>query len=397
MWVEISSGRNSYKGVIVTPSRVCELKFILLIILSIFSCHTLTGVWVEIWGGEKIGWKRRKSHPHGCVSWNLTESVLLQRSWSHTLTGVWVEMIFRLTTAITSRSHPHGCVSWNYIRRHNIRRNFVTPSRVCELKCFSLYGYPINRCVTPSRVCELKWSANLPTTFVFCHTLTGVWVEIVSVSMPFPASMSHPHGCVSWNCRRYLTKRQSLSHTLTGVWVEIICGCAPAAVRKSHPHGCVSWNSNCNIFAISPSGHTLTGVWVEIRYKSRPLRGTVSHPHGCVSWNHTAPLCNRPLGVTPSRVCELKSHLFQDQRSCVRSHPHGCVSWNQSRIYQTTFCNSHTLTGVWVEMKSSITRAARFSHTLTGVWVEIPKIWQYIRLCVSHPHGCVSWNLWVSS
>ena len=55
---------------LVTPSRVCELKFILHT-SQLFSSlsHTLTGVWVEI----HLSCRhiiRNGSHPHGCVSWN---------------------------------------------------------------------------------------------------------------------------------------------------------------------------------------------------------------------------------------------------------------------------------------------------------------------------------------
>ena len=53
-------------------------------------------------------------------------------------------------------------------------------------------------------------------------------------------------------------------HTLTGVWVEI---------------------SLANDIEIKKSGHTLTGVWVEIL-------------HDCKF--------TEIVGVTPSRVCELK-------------------------------------------------------------------------------------------
>ena len=54
-----------------------------------------------------------------------------------------------------------------------------------------------------------------------CHTLTGVWVEILLI-LPF----------------FYLQ-----SHTLTGVWVEI---------------------DEAKAAMIDLDGHTLTGVWVEI-------------------------------------------------------------------------------------------------------------------------------------
>ena len=101
------------KQVAVTPSRVCELKSQSVLSLSaLWFRHTLTGVWVEIVWDTKL-YRYFKSHPHGCVSWNHSQS---HKSWDnqcHTLTGVWVE-IHGLHNAISStRSHPHGCVSWN--------------------------------------------------------------------------------------------------------------------------------------------------------------------------------------------------------------------------------------------------------------------------------------------
>ena len=55
----------------------------------------------------------------------------------------------------------------------------------------------------------------------------------------------------------------------------------------------------------------------------------------------------------------------------VSSHPHGCVSWNKPIYLIKSFCFSHTLTGVWVEI------------------FVVPDSWQWN---MSHPHGCVSWN-----
>ena len=97
---------------------------------------------------------------------------------------------------------------------------------------------------------------------------------------------SHPHGCVSWNCR-------------TSPWVR--------QGAPSHPHGCVSWNDEKDL-ENSPA------LW--------------SHPHGCVSWNCRSCCFLWVFVVTPSRVCELK-WLFN----------HKMVS-----LFR------HTLTGVWVEI-----------------------------------------------
>ena len=162
----------------VTPSRVCELKFFVKGGVILFSeshphgCvswnfsnkeaiqndirHTLTGVWVEIFAADyhsqqnevtpsrvcelkslfgKHNFPSRRSHPHGCVSWN---TPYLRRAVGyirHTLTGVWVEIIkcavgssnysvtpsrvcelksvSDLSVLSLKKSHPHGCVSWN--------------------------------------------------------------------------------------------------------------------------------------------------------------------------------------------------------------------------------------------------------------------------------------------
>ena len=79
----------------------------------------------------------------------------------------------------TTGSHPHGCVSWN-IKENNLTvlTVAVTPSRVCELKSeWENTARSISQ-VTPSRVCELKLEINKSIKSPLSHTLTGVWVEI---------------------------------------------------------------------------------------------------------------------------------------------------------------------------------------------------------------------------
>ena len=120
--------------------------------------------------------------------------------------------------------------------------------------------------VTPSRVCELKSKVGRAITRSQCHTLTGVWVEMLKGLRRFLqwlvtpsrvcelkcldsiglliATLSHPHGCVSWN-------KSSPSFLSEG---------------KSHPHGCVSWTIIYLILHTNKYCHTLTGVWVEIFY-----------------------------------------------------------------------------------------------------------------------------------
>ena len=188
---------------------------------------------------------REASHPHGCVSWNSDFKEIDTFSDCHTLTGVWVEiwivyMSTPLRRSVTpSRvcelkwfwswvlffllwSHPHGCVSWNH------------PKTWC------LPSFPA---VTPSRVCELKSPVR-----------RAVSLEI----------MSHPHGCVSWNHYGAAPFLWYVSSTLTGVWVEISALPDFSTRHASHPHGCVSWNFKIRKHIINGGGHTLTGVWVEI-------------------------------------------------------------------------------------------------------------------------------------
>ena len=80
----------------VTPSRVCELKLTSAGSFSPLVCHTLTGVWVEI--NPPTSWKS------------------FQRG--HTLTGVWVEIPVFSSLYVQRPSHPHGCVSWNCSSRN---------------------------------------------------------------------------------------------------------------------------------------------------------------------------------------------------------------------------------------------------------------------------------------
>ena len=142
---------------LVTPSRVCELKWPCRQWHGSLQRHTLTGVWVEIsnFGGfwmEDLG---------------------------HTLTGVWVEIPKKLINKLYNKwSHPHGCVSWNLIS-YGIYKFF---SGSHPHGCVS-WNSPIRKRerlkkVTPSRVCELKYYPDADGNINVSHTLTGVWVEI---------------------------------------------------------------------------------------------------------------------------------------------------------------------------------------------------------------------------
>ena len=290
----------------VTPSRVCELKSEVPDINWFTLRHTLTGVWVEI------------------MVWNAELPILL----SHTLTGVWVEMVIMPLLAVRSSSHPHGCVSWNepamlhkeailvtpsrvcelkyqYQTKHR-QQYQVTPSRVCELKFNLLLNNSAVSNVTPSRVCELKFNSNYSRLCGNAVTPSRVcelkWYAGMAGS---PREWSHPHGCVSWNI----------------AWIITV---SPAIA--SHPHGCVSWNATAELH--------------------------VPKKHGCVSWNDiSAVVIYLHIGVTPSRVCELKSTNIANRSCAIMSHPHGCVSWN---------------------------------NVISTFWND---------LVLSHPHGCVSWNM----
>ena len=140
----------------VTPSRVCELKCASAIQTPSAPCHTLTGVWVEIF----------------CFTATATPV-------SHTLTGVWVEM------AISSKN-----IQIRY--RHTLTGVWVE------------IFFIISRLSPQSHTLTGVWVeiSSFPTGSETpkCHTLTGVWVEIRSWEYSQAVQpLSHPHGCVSWN------------------------------------------------------------------------------------------------------------------------------------------------------------------------------------------------------
>ena len=143
---------------IVTPSRVCELKSELCI------CQLRYGA---------------ASHPHGCVSWNGFEAEFFFSCFGHTLTGVWVEITRKHDAYLHFlQSHPHGCVSWNdKVNAVCIQWNGHTLTGVwVEISCSQ--GCFFGNNVTPSRVCELK--------------------SLRRSSVPL-VCLVNPHGCVSWN------------------------------------------------------------------------------------------------------------------------------------------------------------------------------------------------------
>ncbi len=134
MWVEIKYQWRCSLGALVTPSRVCELKYFHFFIGFSIIRHTLTGVWVEI--SAFCGF---------CRLFFVTPSRVCELKWR------WAA-----GTGGVHRSHPHGCVSWNLLVSCCFLFLAVTPSRVCELKSSQQCTHTF-RPVTPSRVCELKY------------------------------------------------------------------------------------------------------------------------------------------------------------------------------------------------------------------------------------------------
>ena len=143
-------------------------------------------------------------------------------------------------------------------------------------------------------------------------------------------------------------------HTLTGVWVEILVSVLSMMMELSHPHGCVSWNLPRWFYCWSVCWcHTLTGVWVEI----------------CQLW-----YCCWQSKVTPSRVCELKWLVYKFKISC----------------------SCHTLTGVWVEICGvGFSSNAILSHPHGCVSWNVVLLHTIYQYNLSHPHGCVSWNYYI--
>ncbi len=161
---------------------------------------------------------------------------------SHTLTGVWVE------------------IPLNFFERSFF---MVTPSRVCELKCFY----------------------NVLCLPVLCHTLTGVWVEI-GISKPSKCKLSgHTLTGVWVEIKLTRIEKQGKSHTLTGVWVEIAARHHEFGKEHVTPSRVCELKCQCSADIFHNSRHTLTGVWVEMFIS---LVSSIS------------------VSVTPSRVCELK-------------------------------------------------------------------------------------------
>ena len=189
-----------------------------------------------------------------------------------------------------------------------------------------------------------------------------------------------------------------MRHTLTGVWVEIKPADLIVSRCGSHPHGCVSWNSSHTSVSYNPNGHTLTGVWVEIRFINFGVCFFVSHPHGCVSWNWKVRYTAYPRRKSHPHGCVSWNLVDENNAYSLPSHPHGCVSWNpcSAQWFHVSESHPHGCVSWNVELWSEIENL--LSHTLTGVWVEIRVFSMLPFVSRSHPHGCVSWNwTWILS
>ena len=89
--------------------------------------HTLTGVWVEICR-QPYQWQCKTSHPHGCVSWNVSIVCSHGRNQAgHTLTGVWVEMVRASSTALSSFGHTLTGMYWKLWRFPDSWFTSITP------------------------------------------------------------------------------------------------------------------------------------------------------------------------------------------------------------------------------------------------------------------------------
>ena len=134
VWVEILSDSKIYNCSWVTPSRVCELKF----------CSSYSYIQQDFVTPSRVCElksrllrARGKVHrvtPSRVCELKLTVQGHNHRTLGHTLTGVWVEIAVMAAMRGMAESHPHGCVSWNISGQLFLAASSVTPSRVCELK-----------------------------------------------------------------------------------------------------------------------------------------------------------------------------------------------------------------------------------------------------------------------
>ena len=201
---------------------MCELKFHPRHIHYTKGSHTLTGVWVEIFGCYRYITKYISHTLTGVWVEIVLNFIISPFSSSHTLTGVWVEMG---TTALTWTRQSHtltgvwveivfATVGVDFGGRHTLTGVWV--------EIFFRWTNIFCRLVTPSRVCELKWQ------------YLSKYIHICK---------SHPHGCVSWNHGIHLLTANMFVTPSRVCELKCMRQCYNYTADMSHPHGCVSWNA----------------------------------------------------------------------------------------------------------------------------------------------------------
>ena len=159
--------------------------------------RTLTGAWIETFM-QKVMNRRKRSHPHGCVNWNLLmhywllmENVAPSRvrelkhcgcnffkvCESRTLTGAWIETMDSIRHEIGHTSHPHGCVNWNLKIINTLYLISVSHPHGCVNWNQFIYNRRIFVLVAPSRVRELKPIDARISIVAISRTLPGAWIE----------------------------------------------------------------------------------------------------------------------------------------------------------------------------------------------------------------------------
>ena len=116
--------------------------------------RTLTGAWIET-DNDNPGDTGNRSHPHGCVNWNMSRFAIGIIQGSHPHGCVNWNSFFIPDIWILFKSHPHGCVNWNKNSDIYLKLHQVAPSRVRELKLIL-----IAKCIID-----------------YSRTLTGAWIE----------------------------------------------------------------------------------------------------------------------------------------------------------------------------------------------------------------------------
>jgi len=145
-------------------------------------------------------YKYFKSHPCGCVDWNFFKPSQLYWFLGRTLVGAWIE---------------------------------ISISKSCSA----------NISVAPLWVRGLKFSYQCMRKSIYCRTLVGAWIEIRLV-FPKPEKSIGRTLVGAWIeiVVEYLLRCNSTSRTLVGAWIEISRCITLCNFYLSHPCGCVDWN-----------------------------------------------------------------------------------------------------------------------------------------------------------